>query len=108
MFSDRAKAVEVHLGYLRDGAFFGESALVGHGAGTAGNRRLRTVRAIEDCELCYLTLDDFLELKKVGAFIFDFCSSTVPFVLLHVCKTPLPMEARPLECSAGALLAGFS
>jgi hypothetical protein len=47
----------------QDGAFFGESALVGAGAGQRGARRLRTVTAVSDCDLCYLTEKRFRKLE---------------------------------------------
>ena len=43
------------LGFLGEGAFFGERAVLSNESGA--ERRMRTVRATSKCELCFLTKD---------------------------------------------------
>ena len=47
----------IRLGYLSDGAFFGEAPLLAK-TETAFEIRMRTVTAIRDCEVCYLRRED--------------------------------------------------
>ena len=40
------------LGFLAEGAFFGETGVLVDGTGS--ETRIRTVRAVTECELCFL------------------------------------------------------
>ena len=52
----------VRLGYLSEGSFFGEAAILN--GSNASEPRTRTVRAVTDSELCYLTSDDLEHMKS--------------------------------------------
>ena len=47
------------LGFLSEGSFFGETAILSQ---SPAERRLRTVRAVADCELCYFTREGMKEV----------------------------------------------
>jgi CRP-like cAMP-binding protein len=49
------------LGFLGEGAFFGERAVLSNESGA--ERRMRTVRAMSKCELCFLTKDAVDQLR---------------------------------------------
>lgn len=49
------------LGFLGEGAFFGERAVLSNESGA--ERRIRTVRAMSKCELCFLTKDAVDQLR---------------------------------------------
>lgn len=57
------------LGYLSTGAFFGESPVLSTLSGldlassTADTMRSRTVTAVTECELCYLTRQSIMKLS---------------------------------------------
>jgi CRP-like cAMP-binding protein len=55
-------ANDTRLGFLAEGAFFGESAVLWDGSGA--ERRVRTVRAVTKCELCFLSRDAMQELRE--------------------------------------------
>ena len=42
------------LGFLSEGSFFGESAVLA-AQGGVNSKRARTVRAVTDCELCFIS-----------------------------------------------------
>jgi CRP-like cAMP-binding protein len=50
------------LGFLSEGSFFGEAAVLGSGSGS--ELRSRTVVSVVDSELCFLTSHDMEEMKK--------------------------------------------
>lgn len=50
------------LGFLPEGSFFGESALIDDGEGS--EIRARTVKAMTECELCFLRRDDLETLRR--------------------------------------------
>ena len=49
------------LGFLSEGAFFGESPILGFGEAGTETRR-RTVKAVTETELCYVTRDSIVEI----------------------------------------------
>lgn len=51
------------LGFLPEGSFFGESALIDDDEGS--EIRTRTVKAMTECELCFLRRDDLNLLRQV-------------------------------------------
>ena len=51
------------LGYLQEGAFFGESALIGQGGKSRDEIRSRTVKAMTECELAFLRRIDVDKLQ---------------------------------------------
>lgn len=53
----------VRLGFLSEGAFFGEAPVLGWRGEPGLELRMRTVRAVTDVELCYITRDDVHELS---------------------------------------------
>ena len=53
----------VRLGFLSEGAFFGEAPVLGWRGEPGLELRIRTVRAVTDVELCYITRDDVHELS---------------------------------------------
>ncbi len=52
----------VRLGFLSDGAFFGEAAVLADESGR--ELRRRTLKAVTDSELCYITRDDIMALRR--------------------------------------------
>lgn len=52
---------EEQLGFLPEGSFFGESGLIDDGDGS--EIRTRTVKAMVECELCFLRRDDLNALR---------------------------------------------
>lgn len=52
---------EEQLGFLPEGSFFGEAGLIDNGEGS--EIRSRTVKAMVECELCYLRRDDLNALR---------------------------------------------
>eukprot|EP01048_Picozoa_sp_COSAG05_P011647 COSAG05_NODE_1112_length_5856_cov_11.397082_2_plen_976_part_00 len=52
------------LGFLSEGAFFGEAPVLGMDDTSGSELRLRTVRAVTDSELCFLTKADVHSLYK--------------------------------------------
>eukprot|EP01046_Picozoa_sp_COSAG06_P066292 COSAG06_NODE_16660_length_988_cov_1.312711_1_plen_284_part_01 len=52
---------EEQLGFLPEGSFFGESGLIDDGEGS--EIRARTVKAMTECELCFLRRDDLNALR---------------------------------------------
>ena len=50
------------LGFLSSGSFFGEIPLLSEELGA--EIRTRTVRAVTECELCFLTRDEVADLRK--------------------------------------------
>jgi CRP-like cAMP-binding protein len=53
---------EEQLGFLPEGSFFGEAGLIDNGEGS--EIRSRTVRAVVECELCFLRRDDINTLRR--------------------------------------------
>ena len=49
------------LGFLAEGAFFGELAVLSHSSNA--EKRVRTVRAVTKCELCFLTRGSLTALR---------------------------------------------
>merc|ERR1712091_678965 len=49
------------LGFLAEGSFFGESAILDS---SGSDIRTRTVVAVSDCELCFITRDD---IQMIGS-----------------------------------------
>ena len=56
--SERHGSEIVRLGFLAEGAFFGEAPVLGYAGEPGVELRMRTVRAVTDLELIYLTRDD--------------------------------------------------
>ena len=50
------------LGFLSEGAFFGEAAVLADESGR--ELRRRTLKAVTDSELCYLEREDILSLRQ--------------------------------------------
>ena len=61
--SERRMQETVRLGFLSEGAFFGEAPVLGWRGEPGLELRMRTVRAVTDVELCYITRDDVHELS---------------------------------------------
>ena len=74
---------QVQLGFLSEGAFFGEAAVLRNpedGNGGHGALRTRTVRAVTESELCYLLKDDvhalYIPYPELHARLARFVSSS--------------------------------
>ena len=79
---------EVRLGFLSEGAFFGEAPVLGRDE-SGIELRIRTVRAVTECELCYLSRRDVQQLCSTCFFAiflvaclcslsFEFIASNIP------------------------------
>ena len=53
---------EVRLGFLSEGAFFGEAPVLAANSDVRQQMRTRTVRAVTRTELCYLTREAIMQL----------------------------------------------
>lgn len=61
--TERRGQENMRLGFLSEGAFFGEAPVLGSRGEIGLELRTRTVRAVSDVELCYITRDDVHQLS---------------------------------------------
>jgi CRP-like cAMP-binding protein len=62
VFKRDDRNIEQRLGFLSEGSFFGESAVLSDSSGK--EVRSRTLKAVTDSELCFLTRESLLKLRR--------------------------------------------
>eukprot|EP01043_Picozoa_sp_COSAG02_P010971 COSAG02_NODE_397_length_23124_cov_439.255635_13_plen_965_part_00 len=92
------------LGFLSEGAFFGESPILGFGEAGTETRR-RTVKAVTETELCYVTRDSIEEIcqdyPELRARLLRFANAAKPMNAKRLKKAGLTrtdLNAFSLDC----------